>query len=73
MAEGAKYDRHPPEVVMCSVLRTDANNAVCTTHNPDCQWATPYGNYCEHARVYQLGEFIMPGEATFPWPLKSSG
>ena len=57
-------------VRICTVQRVDETNSVCTTDNPACNMATPYGNYCEHARVYQLGEFIMPGESSFPWPLK---
>lgn len=46
----------PLALVSCRVRRVDAYNAVCMVHNPQCVWATPYGNYCEHAQVDRIAE-----------------
>lgn len=51
----------PPAMGSCRVQRVDSVNAVCMVHNPDCTWATPYGNYCEHPLVNQITDYA-PGE-----------
>lgn len=48
----------------CRVQRVDLCNAVCMVHNPDCIFATPYGNYCEHPLVDQLTEIGTGGYAS---------
>lgn len=41
----------------CRVCRVDSANAVCVAHDPQCPWATPYGNYCEHPLVAHIAEY----------------
>ena len=44
----------PIDIGMCRVRRVAPGLAVCVVNNPECHWATPYGNYCEHPLVQQL-------------------
>lgn len=36
------------DLSLCRVQRVDSHNGICMAHVPQCNCATPYGNYCEH-------------------------